>query len=73
MPAFAVEARDSTAAGDTFNGALAVALAEGRGIEAGLRFACAAAALSVGRPGAQSSIPTRAETDAFLAEARNGG
>jgi ribokinase len=66
VPAFAVEARDATAAGDTFNGALAVALAEGRGMEAALRFACAAAALSVSRPGAQSSIPTRAETESFL-------
>lgn len=68
MPAFAVEARDATAAGDTFNGALAVALAEGQGMEASLRFACAAAALSVTRPGAQSSIPTRAEAESFLAE-----
>jgi ribokinase len=68
VPAFAVEARDATAAGDTFNGALAVALAEGRGIQAALRFACAAAALSVTRPGAQSSIPTRAETESFLAD-----
>jgi ribokinase len=68
VPAFAVEARDATAAGDVFNGALAVALAEGRGMEAGLRFACAAAALSVTRPGAQSSIPTRAETESFLTE-----
>ena len=68
VPAFAVEARDATAAGDAFNGALAVALAEGRGIEAGLRFACAAAAISVTRPGAQSSIPKRAETESFLAE-----
>jgi len=68
VPAFPVEARDATAAGDTFNGALAVALAEGRGMAAGLRFACAAAALSVTRPGAQSSIPTRAETESFLAE-----
>jgi ribokinase len=68
MPAFAVEARDATAAGDTFNGALAVALAEVQGMEASLRFACAAAALSVTRPGAQSSIPTRAEAESFLAE-----
>ena len=66
-PAFAVEARDATAAGDTFNAALAVALAEGRAVEAALRFACAAAAISVTRLGAQSSIPTRAEVDAFLA------
>lgn len=66
-PGFAVEARDTTAAGDTFNGALAVALAEGMALERALEFANAAAALSVTRLGAQASIPTRAEVDAFLA------
>jgi len=66
-PAFPVEVRDTTAAGDTFNAALAIALAESRPIEDALRFANAAAALSVTRPGAQASIPTRAEVDAFLA------
>ena len=65
-PAFAVEARDATAAGDTFNAALAVALAERRPMEDALRFACAASAISVTRMGAQSSIPTRAEVQAFL-------
>lgn len=66
-PGFAVTARDTTAAGDVFNGALAVALAEGRPMEEALRFANAAAALSVTRSGAQSSIPGRREVDAFLA------
>ncbi len=66
-PGFAVEARDTTAAGDTFNGALAVALAEGMALERALEFANAAAALSVTRLGAQASIPTRAEVNAFLA------
>lgn len=66
-PGFAVDARDTTAAGDTFNGALAVALAEGMPLDSSLRFANAAAALSVTRLGAQASIPTRAEVDAFLA------
>ncbi len=66
-PGFRVEARDATAAGDTFNGALAVALAEGRPIEQALAFANAAAAISVTRIGAQASIPTRQEVDAFLA------
>jgi ribokinase len=63
---FAVEARDSTAAGDTFNGALAVALAEGKPVAEALRFANAAAAISVTRLGAQASIPSRGEVDAFL-------
>jgi ribokinase len=65
-PAFTFEAVDSTAAGDTFNGALAVALAEGMLLESALRFANAAAGLSVTRLGAQASIPTRAEVDAYL-------
>ena len=66
-PGFPVDATDTTAAGDTFNGALAVALAEGRTTEEALRFANAAAALSVTRLGAQASIPTRKETDDYLA------
>jgi ribokinase len=65
-PGFRVKAVDTTAAGDTFNGALAVALAEGRAIEDALRFANAAAALSVTRLGAQASIPSRAEVDELL-------
>ena len=64
---FAVEAVDTTAAGDTFNGALAVALAEGCAVKEALRFANAAAALSVTRLGAQASIPQRAEVEKFLA------
>ncbi len=67
---FKVEARDSTAAGDTFNGALAVALAEGKPMRDALRFANAAAALSVTRSGAQASVPTRAEVEEFLAARR---
>ncbi|HZU24607.1 MAG TPA: ribokinase [Bryobacteraceae bacterium] len=66
-PAFPVTAVDATAAGDTFNGALAVALAEDRPIVEALRFANAAAALSVTRVGAQASVPSRAEVDRFLA------
>jgi ribokinase len=66
-----VDAVDATAAGDTFNGALAVALSEGMRLDAAVRFANAAAALSVTRLGAQASIPTRSETDAFL-KAREG-
>ena len=52
---------DATAAGDTFNGALAVALAEGRSVGDAIAFANSAAALSVTRFGAQASIPTRVE------------
>ncbi len=66
VPGFPVTAVDSTAAGDTFNGALAVALAESRSLEEAVRFANAAGAISVTRRGAQSSIPRRAEVDDFL-------
>ncbi len=66
-PGFAVEAIDTTAAGDTFNAALAVALAEHRPIPEALRFANAAAAISVTRMGAQSSAPDRSEVEALLA------
>lgn len=66
VPAFPVTAVDSTAAGDVFNASLAVALAEGRDIADALRFANAAAAISVTRVGAQPSVPMRSEVDAFL-------
>lgn len=68
VDAFTVNAIDSTAAGDTFNAGLAIALAEGRNVEAALRFANAAAAISVTHPGAQSSIPPRAQVDQFLSQ-----
>jgi ribokinase len=63
----AVTAVDTTAAGDTFNGALAVALAEGLGVECAGRRAVAAATISVTRSGALPSMPTREEVDAWLA------
>jgi ribokinase len=63
VPARPVAAVDATAAGDTFNGALAVALAEGREMADAIAFAVTAASISVTRPGAQASIPTRAEVD----------
>ncbi|MCS7315357.1 MAG: ribokinase [Bryobacterales bacterium] len=66
QPAFPVDVRDSTAAGDTFNAALAVALCEGLPIERALRFANAAAAISVTRLGAQASVPLRREVEEFL-------
>ena len=61
----AVTAVDTTAAGDVFNGALAVALSEGGSMKDAVGFACAAAALSVTRMGAQSSAPTRDEVNGF--------
>lgn len=72
MPGFTVRAVDTTAAGDTFNAGFAVALAEGRGIEQALRFANAAAAISVTRLGAQASAPSRAEVDAMLTASDSG-
>ena len=63
---FPVHAVDTTAAGDTFNAAFAVALTEGAGALEAARFANAAAAISVTRPGAQASVPARFEVDEFL-------
>jgi ribokinase len=67
IPAFHVEAIDTVGAGDCFNGAFAVSLLEGSSPTDAARFASAAAAISVTRRGAQASMPTRAEVDAFLA------
>ncbi len=64
VPAFAVQAVDTTAAGDVFNGALAVALSEGRPLRDAACFANAAAAISVTRLGAQPSAPRRTEIEA---------
>jgi ribokinase len=61
VPGFKVDQVDTTAAGDTFNGALALALAEGMPLVDAVRFANAAAALSVTRLGAQPSAPRRGE------------
>jgi len=66
--AYKVEAVDTTAAGDTFCGTLAVALVEGKSIKESLQFASAAAAISVTRMGAQPSAPTRKEIERFLRE-----
>lgn len=66
-PARRVEAVDATGAGDAFNAALAVALAEGRPLPEAGRLATAASALCVTRAGAQPSMPTRQEVDSVLA------
>jgi ribokinase len=66
ISAFPVVAIDTTAAGDGFVGALAVALGEGYSLPEAARFASAAAAISVTRHGAQPSLPYRAEVEEFL-------
>ena len=66
QPAFRVQAVDSTAAGDAFNGALAVALSRGGNLRQAARFAAAAAAISVGRAGAQPSMPRESEVECLL-------
>lgn len=68
VPGFVVPVVDTVAAGDCFNGALAVALTESMGMAAALRFAAASAALSVTKPGAQPSIPSRLDVEAFLTQ-----
>ena len=69
VPGFKVKTVDSTAAGDIFNGTLSVALAEGKAVLDAVRFASAAAALSVTRLGAQPSAPSRADIEKFLRRA----
>jgi ribokinase len=67
IPAFDVPAVDSTAAGDAFTGALAVLIASGDVPRDAVRYASAAAAISVQREGAQPSLPTAEEVERFLA------
>jgi ribokinase len=66
VPAPAVNPVDTTGAGDTFNGALAAALANGLDLDGAVRWAVAAAALSTTRRGARGGMPTRAELEGFL-------
>lgn len=67
VPSYKVDAVDTTAAGDTFCGAFAVALVEKKSLEESLQYASAAAAISVTRMGAQPSAPFRKEIDDFIA------
>jgi ribokinase len=70
LPAYKVRAVDTTAAGDAFNGALAVALMQGKAPVEAAGFAGAVAALSVTRKGAQPSMPTGQEVAKFLKKAK---
>ena len=66
IPGFKVSAVDTTGAGDTFNAAFAVAIAEGKSFAASIKFANAAAALSVQKLGAQGGMPYRDEVERML-------
>jgi ribokinase len=66
VPTIAVKAVDTTAAGDVFNGALAVALSQGKEIVGAAAFACKAASISVTRLGAQASAPYKHEIEGML-------
>lgn len=68
VPGFRVPVVDTTGAGDAFSAALLVAMAEGRDLMAAVRFASAAGALAVTRPGTLPAMPTRTEVEAFLAQ-----
>lgn len=68
LPGFEVQAIDTTAAGDAFNGGFAVGLMKGMNVVESARFATAVAAISVTRPGAQPSMPTLNEVEQFIAE-----
>jgi ribokinase len=70
VPGFKVDAVDTIAAGDTFNGALITALLEEKPLSDAIRFAHAAAAIAVTRKGAQPSVPWRDEIEAFLGQQR---
>ena len=66
-----VAAIDTTAAGDVFNGALIVALSEGKDIIKAVTFACEASAISVTRLGAQVSVPLRKEIKGYISTLKN--
>ena len=70
FPAFPITAVDTTAAGDAFNGALAVGLAAGGSLDQAIPLAAAAAALTCTRRGAQASLPDRAAVERFLQSLR---
>lgn len=65
IPSYVVEAVDTTGAGDTFNAAFAVAVAEGKAIKEAIRFANRAASISITKFGAQGGMPTREEVEGY--------
>lgn len=67
-PAFAIQAVDTTGAGDVYHGAFAVRYSETRDVRASMRFASAVSALKCLKPGGRTGIPTRSEVEKFLAE-----
>lgn len=72
VPAYSVNPVDTTGAGDTFNGALAVAIAEKKDLQSSVTFANAAAALSILKVGAQEGMPTRSAVEKFMEERAEG-
>jgi len=70
MPAFIVEAIDTVAAGDAFNGGLAVALREEKGLKEAVRWGTAAGAIATTKPGAMPSMPYRQELNKLLKEGK---
>src|SRR5699024_2149982 len=66
VPAYQVQVVDTTGAGDTFNGALVTELARTNSMTESIKFANAAAALSIGRLGAQGGMPRRSDVDKFM-------
>jgi ribokinase len=71
QPALPVKVVDTVAAGDAFNGGLAVALAEGRVLAEAVQFASAVAAAAVMQPGAQDAMPTRSQVAALLIDLKH--
>lgn len=70
MPSFIVKAIDTVAAGDSFNGGLAVALLEGKDLKEAVRWGSAAGAIATTKPGAMPSMPYRNELDQLLKEGK---
>jgi ribokinase len=70
MPAFMVNSVDTVAAGDSFNGGLAVGILEGKNLKEAVRWGCAAGAIATTKPGAMPSMPSRHELDELLANGK---